>query len=391
MLKFNKFAIVAGLFASVAMTSCEEDETVLSGDEQFELDVVSALENVNFADASATGYAMPSWAKGFDWNGVAAEQGLTMESVTMTVSGDITEDTTWSGVVYLEAATFVKSGATLTIEPGTVIMSAKGNVYLMVETGAMIDAEGTADNMIVFSAFEAEPSTWGGLVLNGLAPINDGDASGSKGTEINAEIPYGGSNATDNSGVVSYVRVEYTGFAIDSESEHNGITLNGVGSGTTFENVQAFKGSDDGIEFFGGTVNLSGAVVTGCGDDQIDWAKGYIGTIDGAYIATDESSDKGMEIDNNSKNREAAPYSNATVKNVTLDGTAAGGQGTAIRFREGAKGTFMNIVAKGFKKGFDIHHNVTLQNLINGDVKLSTINFSESVASPFAYELDETE
>ena len=145
---------------------------------------------------------------------------------------------------------------------------------MLFRSGGKIEAVGTEDSPIVFTSGTASPARgdWGGIILCGKAPIN-------KGTTATAEVGdvlYGGTDATDNSGTLKYVRVEYTGNAINTEKEHNGFSFNGIGNGTTLEYLQAYMGGDDGFEFFGGTVNASFLVSTGSKDDSFDWTYGWV-------------------------------------------------------------------------------------------------------------------
>ena len=173
------------------------------------------------------------------------------ESVGTTLSGDISSDLTLDASLEytLAGGVHVLGGATLTIPAGTVIKSDPNEsvAYLLIEQGGMIDAQGTATSPIVFTSGSSSPSAgdWGGIILCGKAPIN----SGSVATAEVGDVTYGGSLSTDNSGTLRYVRVEYTGNAINDEKEHNGFTFNGVGSATTVEYLQAFMGNDDGFEF----------------------------------------------------------------------------------------------------------------------------------------------
>ena len=185
------------------------------------------------------------------------------------ICGDITQDTTWNaGTDYiLTCQTFVKAGATLTIEAGTTIKSAPDDgaglaPALVIEQGAMIMAEGTADAPITFTSVltDAELAAtprgqWGGLIINGYAPIST--TGGTNFVEGLEGIPYGGSDAADNSGSLSYVRVWHGGRSIGQDNEINGITLAGVGSGTSVSHCEVAWNLDDGFEMFGGTVNLT--------------------------------------------------------------------------------------------------------------------------------------
>ena len=176
------------------------------------------------------------------------------------LSGEIDSDLilTSDNCYELVGGVSVLDGVTITIEAGTRIVAGQTTdgiySYLLINQGATIIAEGTASQPIVFTSNQATPNPgdWGGLIIAGRAPINRGETA----TAEVANISYGGTNAADNSGIVRYVRLEYTGGRINADSEYNGLSLYGVGSGTTLEYIQTYLGNDDGIEFYGGTVDL---------------------------------------------------------------------------------------------------------------------------------------
>lgn len=308
-----------------------------------------------------------------------------------TITGEIKENTTLSkGNSYvLKAGVHVKPGVTLTIEEGVVVKADPNEpaaAYLLIEPGAKINAIGTENAPIVFTSGKETPKTqdWGGIILTGRAPINV--EGGVAASEMGAGVSYGGTDANDNSGVMKYVRVEYTGKKSNADKEHNGFTFEGVGAGTVLENISVFKGADDGIEFFGGTVNLKYAVVYGAEDDSFDWTYGWSGK--GQFwvaIQGDDFADRGIEADNNGKNNVASPYSNPTLSNLTLVGSTkaqtddgAGsieaGKTRAMKLREGTKGILQNVVAYGFHSGVEVEHDQTFVNMNDGSLSLSSID-----------------
>jgi hypothetical protein len=308
-----------------------------------------------------------------------------------TITGTITENTTLSkGNTYvLKAGVHVKPGATLTIEEGVTVKSDPNEpvaAYLLIEPGAKINAVGTESAPIVFTSGQASPKTqdWGGIILTGKAPINV--EGGVAASEMGAGVTYGGTDANDNSGVMKYVRVEYTGKKSNADKEHNGFTFEGVGAGTVLEHLSVFKGADDGIEFFGGTVNLKYAVVYGAEDDSFDWTYGWSGK--GQFwvaIQGDEYADRGIEADNNGKNNLASPYSNPKISNLTLVGSTVAqsddgagsveaGKTRAMKLREGTKGILQNVVAYGFHSGIEVEHDQTFVNMNDGSLSLSSVD-----------------
>ncbi len=294
-------------------------------------------------------------------------------SGTVVLEGEITEDRTLtSNEVYeLRGGVSVVDGVTLTIEAGTQIVAGNtGGVfaYLAIEQGAKIIAIGTPSQPIVFTSNKATPNPgdWGGLLLAGKAPINRGTTAT---TEV-ANLTYGGTDPEDNSGILQYIRLEYTGGKINADSEYNGLSLYGVGSGTTLEYIQAFNGNDDGIEFFGGTVDLKYAIVTGAADDSFDWTDGWVGNGQFWIVQqTTNEGDHGIEADNLKSNNEAIPVSNPTLSNITLIGAEDGdGKNEAILFRRGTKVSIYNMIVKGFSKGIELNDDQTFTNLNDGEL-----------------------
>lgn len=252
----------------------------------------------------------------------------------------------------LNGALFVKDGATLTIEPGVTVKALAGgtDVYILVEKGGKIVANGTAASPIKFTSNAASPSAgdWGGIILNGKAPLSRQSGSASDAaTEVNTGIFFGGNVPTDNSGVMNYVILEYTGARIDDESEHNGLTLNGVGSGTTISNIFIKNGDDDGIEFFGGTVNASNILVVNAKDDMFDYTQGYTGTCTNLYGVREAgytavtSDPRGIEADGNLDGNTPTDINQSvfTINGVTIINNGGVDMTDAIKIRRGATAT----------------------------------------------------
>lgn len=281
------------------------------------------------------------------------------------ISGSISSGETMNlqaGVEYiLDGPLLVDDGGVLNIEAGTVIKAKKGfNSYILVLQGGKIKANGTAANPIRMTADieNAGAGYWGGLVINGRAPL----AGGSVGsTEINTAYHYGGNNASDNSGVLTYVTIENTGARSSADVEHNGLTLNGVGNGTKIENIYIPEGSDDGIEFFGGSVNVKNLLVVNSDDDMFDFTQGYNGTLENAYgiwtkgFTSSEADPRGIEADGNFDGNFPSHTGQSifTVKNMTIDlrldhNTDKTTQmQDVIKVRRGAKATVINALVKG--------------------------------------------
>jgi hypothetical protein len=284
------------------------------------------------------------------------------------VNDDLTLDLTDNWL--LSGGVFVDENSRLTInQGGTVYADTEVTTFLSVKQGGYVFIQGENTNPIVFTPLKDNPTygDWGGIIINGYATINTGlTAEGEGGTGI-----YGGDDDHDNSGILRYVRVEYAGKVLGTDNELNGFSFNGVGDETTVEYIQAYKGSDDGIEFFGGTLNVRYAVSTHNQDDSFDWTHGWRGK--GQYWLVQQGpdgGDRGIEADNNGDDNLLEPYSNPTLANLTLIGVNDGDSlNTGMRLREGTKGQMFNVYVTGFPKyGIRVSDEVTLQNVENGEL-----------------------
>ena len=291
----------------------------------------------------------------------------------------------------LRGAVFVEGGATLTIEPGVKIYGEQAsNGTLIIAQGSKIIADGTPDAPIVMSsdAFEGARARgqWGGLIINGSAPTNQGLTFGEGDTGA-----FGGNNPADSSGILRYVRIEYAGIEFSPDNELNGIAFQGVGSGTVVDHVQIHMNQDDGIEMFGGTVNIKYALVTGARDDSFDWTDGWTGK--GQFWVAQQygdDADNGFEVDNSSKDNEATPRSAATIFNVTLIGDPTGPESdNGLLIREGAAGTYANFIVTGFNKvGLDINNAATHAQAHGGTLVVKNSIFFENGKGNFGDEKD---
>lgn len=265
----------------------------------------------------------------------------TNESV-IEVSSNITSDTTWeTGKVYvLKSRISVVDGVTLTIQPGTIIKGDVGTganaTALIIAQGGKIMAEGTPSSPIIFTstADNIQPGEilspnlseelnglWGGLIVLGKAPIS-ADAISAQIEGIPASDPnglYGGSSVDDNSGVIKYISIRHGGANIGEGNEINGLTLGGVGNGTIIENVEIVSNQDDGIEWFGGTVNVKNAIVVNAGDDAIDTDQAWAGTLDNFIVIN--PSDECFELDGPEGSRDGKH----TIKNGSVKAQGADG------------------------------------------------------------------
>ncbi|MBL0330702.1 MAG: T9SS type A sorting domain-containing protein [Bacteroidetes bacterium] len=257
--------------------------------------------------------------------------GIFSANAQITVSGDITTNTTWTkNNIYMLTGGFVyvTSNATLTIEAGTLI---KGNASTLIITrGAKIMTNGTQTEPIVFTSYQPAgsraPGDWGGIILCGKAPIND--PAGSRLAEGGIDPVkglYGGTDPNDNSGILNYVRIEYAGIAYLPNNETNGLTMGGVGMGTTIDYVQVIHGGDDAFEWFGGTVNCKHLVSSRGVDDHFDTDYGFSGKIQFAVALADSavadiSGSNGFESDNDAGGSTNAPLTHPIFTNVSFFG-----------------------------------------------------------------------
>ena len=303
-----------------------------------------------------------------------------------TLSGTITEDVTLkSGNTYkLSGAYTVEEGATLNIEPGVKLIAVyDDNVdYILIKQGAKINAKGTADAPIIMTSEKKEAGAWGGIHICGRAHTN---AEGGKGSSEIGGAEYGGNDDKDNSGTLQYVRLEYTGYAFDEEHEANGISFYGVGSGTTVDHCVAYKGSDDGFEFFGGSVNVSNMVVISCSDDSFDWTEGWNGTGTNLVAYQEAESTLGydcdclIEADNNENNYQATPIAHPTLKNLILVGNGGSKQG--VRLRRGTQVTLDNAQICGKGKALTVESTETETALTDGTSSITNTTISNNVDS----------
>lgn len=310
------------------------------------------------------------------------------------VDDNITSEVTWTAdnIYRLNGRIAVESGATLNIEAGTVIKGAPGQgsnaTALVIARGATINATGTAAAPIIFTSTddqiqpgmvsspnltENDRGLWGGLIVLGSAPISVADNSGTAqiegipATDVNGN--YGGDDVDDNSGTIRYVSVRHGGTNIGSGNEINGITFGGVGNGTTVSFIEVVANVDDGVEFFGGSVDASNVIVWAQNDDAIDIDQAYTGTVSNVVVAQGAGSDHAFEIDGPEGNAPGA----FTIENATLFGNSDASKGELGDYRDGATGASNNVFATGFPEGKDIEldNNGVTQNALDDSLTFS--------------------
>ncbi|MCD5383272.1 hypothetical protein LR066_00735 [candidate division WOR-3 bacterium] len=274
----------------------------------------------------------------------------------------------------------------LIIEAGTKIYGESATEGMLVITrGSKIIAEGTSTEPIVMTSDKEVGARgrgdWGGLIINGRAPLNveGGVAFGEGGTGW-----YGGTDPNDNSGILRYVRVEFAGREISPENELNGIAFQGVGAGTVVDHIQVHMNKDDGVEFFGGTVNVKRVLLTGIADDDFDWTEGWTGKAQ--FIVAqqyEDDSDNSFEADNNALDHTAVPYSNPIISNFTLIGVKDSPKSDiGMLLRRGTRGKLYNGIIMGFgETGLDIDNEATFNNAGDGSLIVDYCIFYDNLTS----------
>lgn len=277
-----------------------------------------------------------------------------------------TNDKVW----ILDGLVFVNEGQTLTIEAGTVIRGVSGDgenaSALVVARGAQINAEGTSSAPIIFTSTTdkldgtddiTSRGEWGGLIVLGNASLNSSPGEtaieGIATTETRGL--YGGSDDTDNSGTLKYISIRHGGTDIGSGNEINGLTLGGVGSGTTIEYIEVIANKDDGIECFGGTPQIKYLVLSNCGDDSFDYDEGYRGKNQFVLAVQDvNEGDRLGEHDGGTDPETATPYAHPVFYNATYIGRGISAGKRTLTFRDNAGGEYRNSVFMNQGNGIDV-------------------------------------
>ncbi|RVU00723.1 hypothetical protein EOD41_12065 [Mucilaginibacter limnophilus] len=373
----KKFLILSAAVASLAVSSCKKESAKN----------VEPAGNSNQVDPKAVDYAQSALPKD-------------------TISGNISTNRTLTAdkVWYLQGIVAIDN-ATLTIEPGTVIVGLvdannKPGTLVICRHGA-INATGTSSAPIIFTSknlvdgntfTHAAPGDFGGLILLGQAPVNVANKTIEGLSAIEPfDNRFGGNVANHSSGILKYVRVEFGGYILSEGNEVNGITFGGVGSGTTVDHVQVSYGKDDSFEFFGGTVNCTYLVSVACDDDAFDFDNGYSGTIQYAVAVGDvyathsasgaNSDSNGIEADNNAPAEDGTfaltPKTHPILRNLTIIGAqslntwAAPGYLYAARVRRGAEIELYNSIFLGYREA--INFDTTSDDFIAGTATVSKV------------------
>jgi len=340
----------------------------------------------------------------FSKNGKKTNEATTSVTIngakTITVSGEITSNTTWSSdnQYVLSGFVYVVDGVTLTIQAGTIIKGDKDSKgSLIIERGAKLNAQGTALKPIVFTSNQPAGSRnrgdWGGVIICGKATINV--AGGEAQIEGGPRTFYGGSNDTDNSGILQYIRIEFAGIALQPDKEVNGLTLGGVGNGTTIDHIQVSFCGDDSFEFFGGTVNCKNLIAWKGYDDEFDTDYGYRGIIqfgvsmrDSGYA--DVSGSNGFESDNDGTGSSNSPFTSALFVNMSVFGPKATATNPihpnykrAMHIRRNSRLSVYNSIITGYPTGLLIDGSATEANMNNNDLQIENTIIAGANSSSF--------
>lgn len=352
----------------------------------------SCVEN-GCTDPNATNYSV-----------TASENDGSCQYETNTKYGVISSDETWEtgNVYYLRGRVVVDNNVTLTIQPGVIVKAKQGTESnasaLIISRGGKINAQGTAGNPIIFTSelddielgdvsgttlLRTDNEKWGGIAILGKAPVSteNGDTEGNlEGIPANLGYgSYGGNLPNDNSGVFSYVSIRHGGVSIGEGNELNGLTLAGVGSGTTINNIEIYATLDDGVEFFGGTVDVDNILVYFQGDDGIDIDQNYSGTITNfaVYQGDGIGTDEGLEIDGpegSTYTQGSFTLQNGICKTVGTDGSAGDLKSKARGSINNVTFEYTNSIVKvraSYESDCTTHKTDAYTNLLSGDLSLS--------------------
>ncbi len=340
------------------------------------------FDKVNYRGAFST----TNWTAG--WSNFDPQNTVYPATTVTVVAGNIASNTTWTknNVYLLNGWVRVPEGLTLTIEAGTVIRgdkTAKG--ALIIEKGGRLIANGTVTEPIVFTSNQAAGTRtygdWGGIIICGKAPINV--TGGSATIEGGVSSTYGGTDAADNSGSLQFVRIEFPGIAFATNNEINGLTMGGVGTGTTIDNVQVSYSGDDSFEWFGGTVNAKHLIALRGTDDDFDTDYGYSGMVQFGVSLRDPNvadvvgKSNCFESDNDSGGTTNTPFTTAIFSNISSFGPKATTSSTcssfyqaAINVKKNTKLQVYNSVLAGWVNGIKVESENTKANMVSNDIKV---------------------
>lgn len=322
----------------------------------------------------------------------------TPQPVEGSISGNITANKTFAyGNYTLSGIVKIASGVTVTFEAGSTITCDKstGDNALVVLNGGKLIINGTADAPVVFTEASKTPGAWGGIIMYGDAPIKAASGATTATSEDGNNQTYGGTNAAHNGGALHYVRVEYAGAKLaDGTKENNAFTFYSCGTGTVLDHLVAYKGADDGYEFFGGTVSATNLISYGNFDDAFDWQDGWQGQNNSNWYAYQTvKGNFGMEIESSNNNNTFFPkITNITLKRAagTTPEVAGAIEIDAIQFKKEGNGDFSNIIVDGYgnyTEGTTVYEGAALKiqdantntnQVNNGRIKINNIKITNT-------------
>lgn len=344
-----------------------------------------------------TGTTSNNWTAGWtNWD----PQNASYAATNVTVSADITANTTWTAgsVVLLQNKVYVTNGATLTIEPGVIIRGdqATGGT-LIISRGSKINAQGTQTNPIIFTSNQTIGSRnlgdWGGVIILGNAKNNQaGGVAVIEGGLDPVKAQYGGNDDTDSSGVFSYVRIEFAGIPFQVDKEINGLTMGSVGSKTKIDHIQCSFINDDSFEWFGGTVNAKYLISFRSLDDDFDTDFGFRGNVQFGLVVRDpniadqssSSTSEGFESDNDGSGTEAWPHTAPVFSNITVVGPYRGSTANsidakfrrALRLRRNCYTSVFNSIFTDFPTGLHVDGSAAQANALSDSLRFENNLFS---------------
>lgn len=315
------------------------------------------------------------------------------------ITGTVTANKIYPfGNYTLKGIVKINSGVTVTFDAGSTITCDKttGDNALVVLNGGKLIVNGTAAQPVVFTEVSQVPGAWGGIIMYGDAPINAVGGASTATSEDGNNQSYGGTNPAHNGGSLNYVRVEYAGAKLaDGTKENNAFTFYSCGSATTLDHLVAYKGADDGYEFFGGTVSATNLVSYGNYDDSFDWQDGWQGQNNANWYAYQTGkANFGMEIEACGNNNAFYPkITNVTLKRAagTTPEVAGEIEIDAIQFKKQGNGDFSNVVIDGYGSyveaamtyngsGVKIQDAATNSDQVNASkIKLANVRISNTI------------
>ncbi len=390
-------ALNGGQALVVYVAGAEVESYDISGSKDFEQEFIYAVP----ANAVIGSTIVISFQAIDDKNypSAIANYMLTVGDPVVTLQGNLTTQELIAGQPYLlKGQTFIPSGVTLTIPAGTVIKGDKATkATLIIQPGGKLLANGTAASPVIFTSAQAagerDRGDWGGIVILGDAWVNQAALPAIEGitpTQTYGNITSPATNADQNAGTLTYVRIEYAGIELTPNNETNSLTMGGVGSGTTINHVQVSFGGDDGFEWFGGSVSAKHLVSLSTWDDDFDTDFGWGGNVQFGLVVrnpffADQSGSNSFESDNQA-NSNATPlneagYTRGIFSNVTVLGprdfnspsrTISANYQNAIHIRRRTSISIFNSVFAGFRIGVRLDDQATFDNFVsNGYGKLA--------------------